>query len=63
MNDKEGIFPFVVLYDRVQKSQTIVKAFMSKSKITCLNYGPFDNGYVLVGMDNGVLLGFDAITM
>lgn len=27
--------------------------------ITCVNYGPFDNGYLLVGLSQGVLLAFD----
>ena len=27
--------------------------------ISCLNYGPLDNGHVLVGLDNGELLVFE----
>ena len=27
------------------------------ARITCVNYGPFDNGYLLIGLSNGILLG------
>lgn len=32
-------------------------------KITALHYGPYDNGYVLVGLNNGKLLVFDPVTL
>jgi len=32
-------------------------------QITSLAYGPFDNGHVLVGLDNGELLAFDFHTL
>ena len=28
-------------------------------EITYLNFGPFDNNYLLLGLSNGVLLGLD----
>jgi hypothetical protein len=52
-----------VLYDRIHKIQTIVKAFMTNAMITCINYGPYDNGHVLVGMSDGTLIAFDGVTM
>ncbi len=27
--------------------------------VTAVNYGPFDNGYILLGLEQGVLLAFD----
>ena len=32
-------------------------------QITALQYGPYDNGYVLVGLNTGKLLVFDPITL
>ena len=31
--------------------------------ITCLSFGPFDNGYILAGMQSGKLLIFDPVTL
>ena len=28
-------------------------------RVTCVNYGPYDNGHILVGLDDGQLLAFD----
>jgi outer membrane protein assembly factor BamB len=36
---------------------------MYQTKITCINYGPYDNGHILVGMEDGTLIAFDALTM
>jgi WD40 repeat protein len=32
-------------------------------QITCLNYGPFDNGHILVGFEDGKLIAFDYLTL
>ena len=32
-------------------------------QITALQYGPYDNGYILVGLNTGKLLVFDPITL
>ena len=58
-----GLQPYIVMVHRTQRELTIVKALKSSHKITCLNYGPFDNGHVLVGMDNGVIIAFNCIDM
>jgi hypothetical protein len=55
--------PYVMLYDRTNSQNTVIKAFKSNYKITALNYGPYDNGHVLVGMENGNLLVFGAIDL
>lgn len=36
---------------------------MSECMITCINYGPYDNGHILIGMSNGTLLAFDSVSM
>jgi hypothetical protein len=52
-----------MLLDRMMKNQTILKPFKGPYKITSINYGPFDNGHILVGLDNGILIAFSSIDM
>ena len=53
-----------MLYDRVKPQEsTIVKVFRSKGLITCLSYGPYDNGHVLVGTSTGDFLAFDSLSL
>ena len=40
-----------------------MKAFKSVHQITCLNYGPYDNGHILIGLDNGNLLVYNGNDM
>jgi hypothetical protein len=47
----------------MMKNQTVLKPFKGKVKITSINYGPFDNGHVLVGLDNGTLISFSTIDL
>ncbi|CDW85419.1 UNKNOWN [Stylonychia lemnae] len=54
---------YVLMLNRTNKQQSIIKAFKSQYRITSLNYGPYDNGHVLVGMENGTLLAFSSIDM
>ena len=43
------------------EKQTInnCRLFPEFPKITCINYGPYDNGYLLLGMDNGTLISME----
>ena len=41
----------------------IIKILDVESEITCINYGPYDNGHILVGLDDGNLLAFDFLTL
>ena len=51
-----------MLYDRVKpKESTIVKVFKSNGLITCLSYGPYDNGHVLVGTSTGDFIAYDSL--
>ena len=36
---------------------------ITADRITCLAFGPYDNGYILVGMASGRLLVFDPVTL
>ena len=48
-----------MIYNLEQCDAEIIKVIDFDSSITSLNYGPFDNGHVLVGFANGTLLFFD----
>jgi hypothetical protein len=37
----------------------LLTQIQSSAQITALNYGPYDNGYLLLGLANGCLMGFD----
>lgn len=34
-----------------------------EAEITCINYGPYDNGHILVGLSDGKLIAFDYLTL
>ena len=52
-----------MLFDRVSQQQSIIKVFKSRGLITSLQYGPYDNGHVLVGTSTGDFLAFDSLTL
>lgn len=41
----------------------LIKIMDGLTQITCVNYGPFDNGHILVGFDDGRLIAFDYLTL
>jgi len=55
--------PMLVLFDREKPLNSKVKLFKSKGQITCLNYGPYDNGHILVGTSTGDFLAFDSVNL
>lgn len=55
--------PFIMQLNRNIKNLSIIKAFKSPYKITSLNYGPYDNGHILIGMENGTLIAFNSVDM
>ncbi len=36
---------------------------LKESDVSCLEFGPFDNQYILLGLANGTLLGYDPISL
>lgn len=36
---------------------------LSESEISCLEFGPFDNQYILLGLASGTLLGYDPVSL
>mmetsp|Transcript_1569 Transcript_1569/g.1526 ORF Transcript_1569/g.1526 Transcript_1569/m.1526 type:complete len:138 (+) Transcript_1569:1233-1646(+) len=41
----------------------MIKIIDMDSEINCINYGPFDNGHILIGLKNGMLLVFEFPTL
>lgn len=50
---------FIMVYNLEKCQADIIKIIDSNKDITCLEYGPFDNGHVLVGLENGCILAFE----
>ena len=37
--------------------------FKSRGRITCMSYGPYDNGHILVGTTTGDFFAFDCVNL
>jgi hypothetical protein len=61
--DDENTCPFLMLFDRVKLESTVTRPFKSKGQISCLTYGPYDNGHILVGLTTGDFIAFDSLTL
>lgn len=55
--------PLMMIYDREKPSKTLLKLFKSKGLVTCVHFGPYDNGHILIGMSTGDFFAFDAVTL
>ena len=53
-----------MIYDRAREKPSAVHIFeASKGRVTCLKYGPYDNGHIIVGLDTGVIVILDSIAL
>jgi hypothetical protein len=55
--------PFIMMYDREKTEKTITKLYKSRGQITCIHYGPYDNGHILVGLSTGDFFAFDTVSL
>jgi hypothetical protein len=55
------LMPFILMYDREMTFKSTLKLFKSRGYVTCLAYGPYDNGHILMGMSTGDFFAFDSI--
>ena len=55
--------PMLILYDREKPFNSVIKLLKSRGVITCVNFGPYDNGHILVGTSTGDFFAFDSITL
>ncbi len=52
--------PFIALYNIEKDSVDKIKLLHLKfGDISCINYGPYDNGYLLIGLTTGVLVAIE----
>ena len=51
---------YLMLMDRTKPNLSLVKLFKNTSLISALNYGPYDNGHIIVGLRNGHLYTFSS---
>ena len=62
-NNKGRMMPFIMMYDREQPKKTVTRVYKSKGRITCMMYGPYDNGHILVGLSTGDFFAFETMTL
>ena len=52
-----------MIFDREQQAKSIIKLFKSRGKVTCVQFGPYDNGHILIGLSTGDFFAFDSVTL
>lgn len=52
-----------MIYNLEESQAKVIKIIDVESEITCINYGPYDNGHILVGLSDGKLIAFDYLTL
>ncbi len=52
-----------MMLDRENHKKSIIKLFKSRGNISCVQYGPYDNGHILVGLTTGDFIAFDCLTL
>mmetsp|Transcript_40405 Transcript_40405/g.38893 ORF Transcript_40405/g.38893 Transcript_40405/m.38893 type:complete len:163 (+) Transcript_40405:211-699(+) len=60
---KAKVKPFLMKVNLETQKADIIKILNIDDKISVLNFGPYDNGFLLVGMKSGALLCFDCFSL
>lgn len=55
--------PFIMVYDREKTERSMIRLFKSRGAISCVQFGPYDNGHILVGTSTGDFFAFDSVTL
>ena len=55
--------PYPEIIKILRLPQPEVSPFISTTKITCINFGPYDNGYLMLGTSSGHLIALDPYTL
>jgi len=50
----------LMMFDRQLNQPSVIKVIQSPASISSIKYGPYDNGHIMVGLTNGVLLAFSS---
>ena len=60
----ERISPCVIVFDRTKDRSTALFDFKyGDAEISCIKFGPYDNGHIVVGLSNGVFTILDSISL
>lgn len=51
------------MYDKDHPSNSLLRCFKQNELITSLNYGPFDNGHILIGFSTGDIIGASTVDL
>ena len=57
----DKIKPYIMKINLENSEPEVIKILRIDDKIRTIAYGPYDNGYLLLGMDSGLLLIFDTV--
>ncbi len=60
---EDKVRPFICKINLETQKPEIIKVLRIDNKITEIGFGPYDNGYLMVGMQSGQLLVFDLVTL
>lgn len=55
--------PFLLKLCLQTKTPEMIKVLQVGAEVTTCSFGPFDNNYLLIGLDSGFLLVYDVIEM
>ena len=58
-NAPEAIVLSINLHDRSSDKIALLSQIQDSKQISAINYGPYDNGHLIVGLNTGVLLAYD----
>ncbi len=60
---KDKLRNFILVFNMESQFTEIIKILDVEVEITAVAYGPFDNGHIMVGLNDGQLLAFDFLTL
>ncbi len=52
-----------MIYNRSINQPSVIKLLDSFARIKCLKYGPYDNGHIVAGLSNGMILVFSSLDL
>lgn len=57
----DKVRPFIIKINLETQEPEVIKILRIDDRISCIGYGPYDNGHLLLGMKSGLVLIFDVI--
>jgi hypothetical protein len=50
---------YLMVFNIQRQAPDMIKILDTHTEATCLEYGPYDNGHILVGLEDGQLLAYE----